>query len=227
MATVLRDPVSCRYLCFAEREEIAVLRAGGAPQLRGPRRRRRRAQQPPAQDARLANPRRGPRRAPRRSRLTRPHKTRRTLPTRPRARLSPLRPALRAILRDDSHAAATTIRELPTHPLPPHTNNPVLRRPVESGLRALVCVADQPGLRTAVGERHLNRVDDAGQEQPLGPGEEVVGDADELEPDAVVLEVAERQVAHAGVSIVANVVLDPCADAVIALDDSRPCRAGR
>src|ERR671921_2528809 len=29
MATLLRDPVSCRYLCFAEREEIAVLRAEG------------------------------------------------------------------------------------------------------------------------------------------------------------------------------------------------------
>src|SRR5215217_1656892 len=29
MATVLRDPVSCRYLCFAEREEIALLRAEG------------------------------------------------------------------------------------------------------------------------------------------------------------------------------------------------------
>src|SRR5215217_4091194 len=29
MATLLRDPVSCRYLCFAEREEIALLRAEG------------------------------------------------------------------------------------------------------------------------------------------------------------------------------------------------------
>jgi IS30 family transposase len=29
MATLLRDPKSCRYLCFAEREEIALLRAGG------------------------------------------------------------------------------------------------------------------------------------------------------------------------------------------------------
>src|SRR3954451_1212051 len=29
MATLLRDPVSCRYLCFAEREEVAVLRAEG------------------------------------------------------------------------------------------------------------------------------------------------------------------------------------------------------
>jgi IS30 family transposase len=29
MATLLRDPESCRYLCFAEREEIALLRAEG------------------------------------------------------------------------------------------------------------------------------------------------------------------------------------------------------
>src|SRR5215213_3074325 len=29
MATLLRDPVSCRYLCFEEREEIALLRAEG------------------------------------------------------------------------------------------------------------------------------------------------------------------------------------------------------
>src|SRR3954467_10623001 len=29
MAMLLRDPVSCRYLCFAEREEIALLRAEG------------------------------------------------------------------------------------------------------------------------------------------------------------------------------------------------------
>src|SRR3954470_20423679 len=29
MATLLRDPVSCRYLCFVEREEIALLRAEG------------------------------------------------------------------------------------------------------------------------------------------------------------------------------------------------------
>src|SRR3712207_4912904 len=29
MATLLRDPTSCRYLCFAEREEIALLRAEG------------------------------------------------------------------------------------------------------------------------------------------------------------------------------------------------------
>src|SRR6187397_182847 len=29
MATLLRDPETCRYLCFAEREEIALLRAEG------------------------------------------------------------------------------------------------------------------------------------------------------------------------------------------------------
>lgn len=29
MATLLRDPATCRYLCFAEREEIALLRAEG------------------------------------------------------------------------------------------------------------------------------------------------------------------------------------------------------
>src|SRR4051794_33738747 len=29
MGTVLRAPVSCRYLCFAEREEITLLRAEG------------------------------------------------------------------------------------------------------------------------------------------------------------------------------------------------------
>src|SRR4051812_2021731 len=29
MATLLRDPALCRYLCFAEREEIAMLRAEG------------------------------------------------------------------------------------------------------------------------------------------------------------------------------------------------------
>src|SRR5215204_2494705 len=31
MATLLRDPETCRYLCFAEREEIALLRAGPRP----------------------------------------------------------------------------------------------------------------------------------------------------------------------------------------------------
>jgi hypothetical protein len=30
MATLLRDPDTCRYLCFAEREEIALLRAEGS-----------------------------------------------------------------------------------------------------------------------------------------------------------------------------------------------------
>ena len=30
MATFMLEPVSCRYLCFEEREEIALLRAQGA-----------------------------------------------------------------------------------------------------------------------------------------------------------------------------------------------------
>jgi len=29
MATLLRDPDTCRFLCFAEREKIALLRAEG------------------------------------------------------------------------------------------------------------------------------------------------------------------------------------------------------
>ena len=47
MATFLLDPVSCRYLCFAEREEIALLRAEGrgvreiAREIAGRRRRSR------------------------------------------------------------------------------------------------------------------------------------------------------------------------------------------
>ena len=39
----------------------------------------------------------------------------------------------------------------------------------------------------------------AGEQQALGPGDQVVREADELEPDAVVFEVAERQVPEAGV----------------------------
>jgi hypothetical protein len=53
----------------------------------------------------------------------------------------------------------------------------------------------------------------------LGPGDQVVRDCDEREPDAVVLEVAERQVAQAGVLVVADVVLDAGAGAVVALED--------
>lgn len=40
----------------------------------------------------------------------------------------------------------------------------------------------------------------AAEQQPLGPGDQVMGEAHELQPDAVVLEVSERQVAQAGVS---------------------------
>jgi hypothetical protein len=45
-----------------------------------------------------------------------------------------------------------------------------------------------------------------------------VGEADDLESDAVVLEVAEGQVAQAGVRVVGDVVLDACAAAVSLLD---------
>ena len=47
----------------------------GPPQPRGPGRRRRRAQRPAAQDARMADPRRGPGRAPGRGALSRPRPT--------------------------------------------------------------------------------------------------------------------------------------------------------
>jgi hypothetical protein len=57
-----------------------------------------------------------------------------------------------------------------------------------------------------------------GEQQALGPREEVVCDPHELEPDTVVLEIAEWQVAQAGVLVVANVVLGSCATAVIALN---------
>ena len=57
----------------------------------------------------------------------------------------------------------------------------------------------------------------AGQEQSLGPDDEVVRERDELEPDLVVGEGAEREVAHPGVFVVADVVLDTRAAAVVAL----------
>jgi hypothetical protein len=47
----------------------------------------------------------------------------------------------------------------------------------------------------------------AGQQQALGPDEQVVRDADEHQPDAVVLEVPERHVAQAGVLVVADLRL--------------------
>ena len=72
----------------------------------------------------------------------------------------------------------------------------------------------------------------AGQREALGRGEQVVGDQDEREPDAVVLEVSERQVAQAGVFVIADVVFATGALAVTALKDldvgiglsASPCR---
>jgi hypothetical protein len=52
----------------------------------------------------------------------------------------------------------------------------------------------------------------------LGPGDQVVREAHDLEPDAVVLEVSERQVPQAGVLVVADVVLDAGAATVTLLD---------
>jgi len=59
----------------------------------------------------------------------------------------------------------------------------------------------------------------AGEQQRLRPGDQVVGDQHEAEPDAVVLEVAEGQVGKTRVLVVADVVLDVRAGAVAALDD--------
>ena len=67
----------------------------------------------------------------------------------------------------------------------------------------------------------------AGEQQALGPAEQVVSDPHELEPDTVVLEIAEWQVAHAGVLVVADVILDSCAAAVLALEMRRCHRTGR
>ena len=58
----------------------------------------------------------------------------------------------------------------------------------------------------------------AGEQQPLGPDDEVMGEAYDLKPPLVGGEVAKRQVAQAGVFVVADVVLDVCAAAVIALN---------
>ena len=60
----------------------------------------------------------------------------------------------------------------------------------------------------------------AGQEQPLGPDDEVVREAHDRQPDLVVLEGSERQVAHPRVFVVADVVLDTGAGAVITLKRS-------
>ena len=58
----------------------------------------------------------------------------------------------------------------------------------------------------------------AGQEQSLGPDDQVVGEAHDLKPHLVVFEGTERQVAHPGVFVVADVVLDASAAAVVALE---------
>jgi hypothetical protein len=47
----------------------------------------------------------------------------------------------------------------------------------------------------------------AGQQQSLGPGDEVVGDEDEHPPDAVVLKFAKRHVGQDGVLVVADMRL--------------------
>src|SRR5450755_3432712 len=60
----------------------------------------------------------------------------------------------------------------------------------------------------------------AGQEQPLGPDDEVVREAHDRQPHLVVLEGSERQVAHPRVFVVADVVLDAGAAAVITLKRS-------
>ena len=67
----------------------------------------------------------------------------------------------------------------------------------------------------------------AGEQQPLGPDDQVVREAHDLQPDLVVLEVAERQVAQAGVLVVADVVLDAGAAAVITLERGDSGRSGR
>ena len=58
----------------------------------------------------------------------------------------------------------------------------------------------------------------AAEQQSLGPGDQVVRDTDDRQPHVVVVKVAEREVAQAGVLVVADVVLDASAAAVIALE---------
>jgi hypothetical protein len=67
-------------------------------------------------------------------------------------------------------------------------------------------------LRLAAGEYTI-------EQQTLCPGEEVVRDADEHQLDAVVLEVAERQVPEAGVLVVADLRFGGRALALAALED--------
>src|SRR5918997_7032955 len=82
----------------------------------------------------MADPRRSPRRASRRGSLSRPQRPAESpWARRPRAWLSPLRLALRAILRGDSHAASSSSHSACCHRYGSLTDNPVLRRPVELG----------------------------------------------------------------------------------------------
>ena len=46
----------------------------------------------------------------------------------------------------------------------------------------------------------------SGQEEALRPGDQVVRDSDQGEPDLVVVEVVEREVAQPGVFVVADVI---------------------
>jgi len=75
---------------------------------------------------------------------------------RPRAWLSPLRLALRANLRDDSHAATPqSLNSSFTHYGSP-TNNPVLRRPVEFGQFVSLAfgqAAGKAGIARSMGSR--------------------------------------------------------------------------
>ena len=59
----------------------------------------------------------------------------------------------------------------------------------------------------------------AGQQQALGPDDQVVRDARDRQPDAVVLEVAKGHVAEAGVFVVADVIFGVRALALAALED--------
>ena len=63
-------------------------------------------------------------------------------------------------------------------------NKPVLRRPVEPGLFALVGVVDQAGLGLAAGDGHLERVDDEFGAQVVAhrPADNAAGEA--VDPDA-------------------------------------------
>jgi hypothetical protein len=59
----------------------------------------------------------------------------------------------------------------------------------------------------------------SGEQQALGPTDQVVVDQHELQPDAVVLEVSEGQGPQPGLLVVADVILDPCAGTVATLEN--------